>query len=257
MTKRLLPLIPKHKTYAEVFGGGAQLLFSKPVKFSKSEVYNDVDSNLYNFFKILQDDDRFQKLHHKLVYTPYCKEMFHEYRKTWRQEEDIIERVYQWFIIMRQNHSMHVGGRTPTWARTIEKDGSIAKTFKNKVDQLPQVVERWRHVIVDNLDWRECLEKYDKKSTFYYLDPPYVSSTRVDAKYDHELTDDDHEELIDKIQQLDSLVMLSGYRNPIYDKLDWESKDYKSKVYAGVKDGKHPERIETVWFNYQLQPTLF
>ena len=53
----LLKLMPPHKLYVELFGGGAALLFSKPP--SPIEVYNDIDSNLVNLFRVLRDDKLF------------------------------------------------------------------------------------------------------------------------------------------------------------------------------------------------------
>jgi len=53
MVKKLLPLIPQHKIYVEVFGGGASLLFAKEP--SPVEVYNDLNSDLVNFFRVLRD----------------------------------------------------------------------------------------------------------------------------------------------------------------------------------------------------------
>lgn len=46
----LLPLIPEHKHYVEVFAGSAKLLFAKPA--SDLEVMNDVSGDLINFFRI-------------------------------------------------------------------------------------------------------------------------------------------------------------------------------------------------------------
>jgi len=61
MVKKLLPLIPKHHTYVEVFGGAANLLLAKDP--SPVEVYNDIDSGLVNFFRVLRDKNKFQKFY--------------------------------------------------------------------------------------------------------------------------------------------------------------------------------------------------
>ena len=58
MVKKLLPLIPRHRIYVEPFGGGASLLFAKAP--APVEVYNDVDSGLVHFFRVLRDPEKSQ-----------------------------------------------------------------------------------------------------------------------------------------------------------------------------------------------------
>ena len=44
---------PPHRVYTEAFGGGASVLLRKGR--AKSEVYNDLDSEVVNLFRVLQD----------------------------------------------------------------------------------------------------------------------------------------------------------------------------------------------------------
>ena len=257
MTSNILPLIPDHDVYCEVFGGAAQMLFAKPPEWSNLEVYNDVNSDLVNFFRILQDDEKFEQFHRLATLTLYNRELFLEYRQTWREQTDIVKRVHQWYVVLRQSYSAIIGGRTPAWGYSRGMK-SPAKLFKKKVDSLPEIVDRWRNVQVENLDWRDAIQKYDSKSTFFYLDPPYVGETRVDAKYDNEMSDDDHEELVDMLLEIKGLVILSGYDNKIYNRLGWDKQGFDSYCYvAGNHYDKKEVRKECVWLNFTHQPTLF
>ncbi|KZN63360.1 hypothetical protein [Pseudoalteromonas luteoviolacea] len=81
-----------------------------------------------------------------------------------------------------------------------------------------------------------------------YLDPPYVHSTRTSkARYDYELTDDQHRLLLEILLGLPCYIILSGYRNSIYDEVlsDWWSMDFQAMSRGGV-------RTETVWCNFKL-----
>ena len=71
MTSKLLPFIPDHITYVEVYGGGASLLFAKPP--SKVEVYNDLNYDLVNLFRVIRDPSKFEKLQTMLSLTPYSR----------------------------------------------------------------------------------------------------------------------------------------------------------------------------------------
>ncbi len=84
------------------------------------------------------------------------------------------------------------------------------------------------------------------RETLVYLDPPYMHSTRTSkCRYKHELSDDDHWELLRILRAMSCNVMLSGYRNPLYNKslANWFSLDFQAMTRGGV-------RTETVWCNF-------
>jgi len=87
--------------------------------------------------------------------------------------------------------------------------------FKNLVDNLHQVVERLRGVVIECLGWKECMERYENENTFAYLDPSYPPETRVDKKvYDFELARNDHIKLRDYIKNWSGKICLQHtFRN--------------------------------------------
>ncbi len=97
----------------------------------------------------------------------------------------------------------------------------------------------------------DCLTSGGQKfeidqSTLIYLDPPFVMDTRKGRKlYDHELTDDDHKLLLSIIVELSCMVMISGYRNNIYDDVlkNWNRVDYRTMTRGGMVD-------ESLWMNF-------
>jgi len=79
-----------------------------------------------------------------------------------------------------------------------------------------------------------------------YCDPPYVMSTRSGRKiYTHEMTDQQHLELISLLLTIPAAVMLSGYRNAIYDDTlqAWHRSDFQAMTRGGV-------RTESIWMNF-------
>ena len=116
---------------------------------------------------------------------------------------------------------------------------------------------------IENLGRNDVLERYDRKETFFYLDPPYVHSTRRAGGYDHEMTDCDHRNLVDTLKNLKGKVLLSGYANEIYDTLGWRRMDYNVVSHAagrvrasglqGVGTSKEKQkRVESLWLNYEV-----
>ncbi|MCY4128970.1 MAG: DNA adenine methylase, partial [Gammaproteobacteria bacterium] len=196
LTQYLLPLIPSHRCYCEVFGGGASLLFAKPP--SRVEVYNDIDSDVVAFFRMFHDPEAFEMFKRKCYYTPYSREICFEYRNTWKEQTDPTERIYRWFCVNR----MMFGGRI----RDSRKGGWSCSTtqggrLKIIVDKLDEYVERLRDVQIDNRSWEVVLDVYDSPDTFFYLDPPYPVVTRTDANaYNYEMCSVGHERLIEAVR---------------------------------------------------------
>lgn len=105
---------------------------------------------------------------------------------------------------------------------------------------------------LENLPWQEVLNRYDDADVLFYLDPPYVLSTRVSPNiYLHDMENGEHVELATRLRNIKGLAMLSGYRNAIYDTIlaDWRTVDIQT--YCSISPAKtKPLRIETVWMNY-------
>lgn len=262
MVAKLLKFIPLHKTYVEVFGGGASLLFAK--RPSPVEVYNDIDSGLVNFFRVLRDRDKFQKFYEKVCLTPYSREEYDYCRSTWKDCEDEVERAYRWFVVARMSFSGNFGN---SWAFNVSASAKgIAKkcsAWLGVIDELPLMHQRFMTVQVEHKDFRDLIRTYDTKDTFFYLDPPYVPETRKGGKYKHEMTDKDHEDLVEILLGIKGKAMLSGYTNRIYKRLEdegWIRHDFETVCYAVGRTrgtgilGKNAalekqKRIESIWLS--------
>ena len=257
---KLLSRIPEHECYCEVFGGGGSLLFAKPP--SRVEVYNDIDSTLVDFFRLLQDPNAFKRFHDKLKSTPFSREVYDDFSKTWQNQTDRFERIYRWFVAMRQSFQ----GKLGSWgySRVGNSGGSLASRSRTIIDELPEVVYRLRGVGIENDSWEAILDRYDAETTFFYLDPPYFPEKRVTgADYKHELSVDDHRRLLERILTLEGKVLLSGYRNELYDAmLPWQRFDWSVANHATIKSrgsGLHGDgalkgkqkRVESLWLNYE------
>jgi len=261
MTKKLLPLIPEHKTYVEPFGGGASLLLAK--KPSPVEVYNDVDSGLVNFFKVLSDPKLFERFYRKVAVLPYSRELYNECRESWQECEDSVERAVRWFVVARQSFSGRFGA---SWSFAVTKSArgmaGRASWWLSAIEQLPEIHTRLQRVQIEHNDFRKVIKAYDTPETFFYLDPPYVHLTRSSSRYQHELSDADHKDLIELLKNIKGKVLLSGYDNPLYEDLGWHKKQWQTVCHAAGKTRaakiqgkgsakKMQPRTECVWMNYE------
>jgi DNA adenine methylase len=239
----ILPILENidHDVYAEPFGGGGGLLLAK--KRVTHEVYNDIDSSLFDFFEVLSKQDLYEKFVRRVSVLPYSKELFDKYVVTWEYEEDQVERVSMWFVIIRQVFSGLIGGGG--WSRGWKS----SKAWFSVLEKLPEVHERLQRVFLENIDFRKLFEKYDSEKTLFYVDPPYIEDTRVGGGYLHELTDEEHEELVQILLELEGKVVLSGFKNEIYAPLVENGWEVHTKMVAcsSSSSNKKGLREEVLW----------
>ena len=250
LSKYIIKIMPEHRTYVEVFGGGAAVLFAKPP--SPVEIYNDIDSGLVNFFRVLRDPEKYKKLQELLELTPYSREEFYYCRDTWKDVDDEIERARRWYYVAASSFS---GVWGVSWKHSAQTN--MAKRYYNKISAFDKFHQRIKNVQIENLDFRDLIPKYDTKDTLFYLDPPYMQTTRrrPNEGYVHEMSINDHKDLVKILLKIKGKAILSGYKTGLYKKLEdngWHRIDIKTKLTAHLSKRKD-EVTESLWINYDLR----
>lgn len=261
LAPRIVNLLPAHERYVEVFGGGASVLFAKAP--APVEVYNDVNQDLVRFMRVLADPEQFPQFHRGACLTQYSRKEYEFCRDTWRDCQDPVERARRWYVLARQSHNGHHG---EGWASSISSStcgmADVVNSWIKGLIALPAVHQRLRGVVIECDDFRAILDRYDEPGTLFYLDPPYVLSTRRGGpRYKAELSDYDHMQLVERLLQLRARAVVSGYAHGIYEPLEragWERIDIPWTAAAagrtkgtgllgkGAIKGKQ-DRIETIW----------
>ncbi len=249
LSNKLLTLLPEKRAgYIEVFGGGAQLLFAK--KPEKFEVYNDLDGNLVNFFRVLRDDSKVEQFIKKVKWMVYSREDYKIAKENYDKVEDEVERAFYFYSAVKMSmHSVLTGSNT--WSYSLNNDtmgwGKLIADFES-------IHNRLRRVQIENLDFRDLLTKYDREGILFYLDPPYVHSTRKinsNRAYKYEMDEGEHKDLINLLLEIKGMAVLSGYESEIYKELEdnnWKRFDFETVCRTNRKIGEpQPKRIETVW----------
>jgi DNA adenine methylase len=260
MIEFLLQFIPEHTTYVEVFGGSGALLFAKPP--SPVEVFNDIDSSIVNFFRVLKNKEKFEEFYRRLILTPYSREEFYYSRDT-IDEGDEIDRAVKLFILVKQSYA----GNCQDWSFSVLTSArgmaSSVSKYLHSIEELPKVIDRLIRVQIENYDYKKIFEIYDSENTFFYCDPPYVIEARnkTDKVYKFEFTNQNHEEFIDEVLKLKGMVLISGYEHPIYERLENNgfTKFIHQKVINTSGGSRAQNRIyarECVWANQKLLQKL-
>lgn len=220
LAPKLLPLIPDHEIYVEVFAGSAALFFAK--KPQGIEVLNDKDEGVMNLFTVLRDREMFTEFQRVVHLTPYSLREYAYCQSTWRDCKDPVEKARRFFFV---NRACHNGVMSAGFGREYKggRKGmtKAVSTMLNTIDRLPEIAARLRGALLDCADFRKIIKRYDAPGTLFYLDPPYVHSTRRTPKgYAHEMSDSDHEDLVELLLGIEGKAMLSGYDHPIYGPLE-------------------------------------
>lgn len=263
LANKFIPLFPEHKRYVEVFGGGGSILFAKPL--STIEIYNDLDSALFDFFSVLASPTQFRKFTRLVEAQPFCRKLHVHCFNSWAREKLLVNRVAKWYIAMRQGFS---GRLTEQWGYSVangrEGVSQCVSRWIGGIARLPEIHRRLQTVQIDNRDFRKVFRAYDKPDTFFYCDPPYVPETRRSGNYRCEMTSEDHVELVTVLLALEGKVMLSGYASDLYRPLEdagWQRREFETTCSAAGRtrssglqgNGKIKEkqkRTEVIWMNY-------
>ena len=253
---RLAPWIlshfPAHRVYVEPYGGAASVLLRKPRSYA--EIYNDLDGEVVNLFRVLQDDRSAARVRHLLHLTPFARA---EFDLAYELSADPIERARRLVMVCFMgfgSNAHNTATRTGFRANSDRSGSTPAHDWANYPDALSAVIERLRGVVVESRDALQVIASHDTPRTLIYADPPYVHSTRDEGKrqrdYRYEMTDGDHRALAATLHAVEGMVVLSGYACDLYDcelYPDWHRVERRT-----MADGARP-RVEVLWLNPAAQ----
>ena len=272
MRDKILPIIGrfKRKLYVEPFGGACGMLFGKQPE--KCEVYNDANELLTNLFTVLRNPNNIETLDKLLSVSPIGRSMFHQLKElmyAWkaldrgefirRKKEqqlegypDEIAVAYAFFYCMNGCYRGRISGGRATFAGGQKGDCSdnTVRAYYKARTSLPLFADRLQCVCIENLDYKECIKKYDAKDTFFYLDPPYA--VELSKGYATGWSESDECELVDLLACLKGNFVLSCYDTPQYERLlehgaTRETFDAFSTI-AQHGGGEASKRVETVYW---------
>ncbi len=209
LRKHIIPLIPDHTCYVEPFAGGAWVLFGKQP--SPVEVINDIDQELINFFRVLKHkpEELIQSFEWELV----SRAEFERLAQANPTQLSDIERAHRFYYLIMAGW----GGELdyPRFQTSISDGGHgnrLIGALKHLRKRMEPVHARLRTVIIENLSWEQCIDRYDRPKTFMYLDPPYPKNG---CNYKHNMQDwEDHRRLAVRLSETKCKWILSSYDTP-------------------------------------------
>lgn len=208
---------PKHTIYCEPFCGSASILLRK--ERSTHEVLNDKDKEVINFFDILRT--RTQEFADAIALTPFSR---YELQRSYEPSGDRFEQARRFYLQCWQAYGSNLKRRTG-WS--TEKSSRNWITRVDLWNRLPEhiavIADRLKSVRLENNDAIDVIKLWDSKEALFYVDPPYVSSTRSKSwkkeAYKTDIPDTYHAELAEVLHNIKGMAIVSGYESEMYDEL--------------------------------------
>src|SRR5438105_13722276 len=194
LRNRIIPLLPAHTCYVEPFAGAAWVLFGK--RPSAVEVLNDREQELVNFFRVVKEKP--EELITSFEWELVSRAEFERLANLDLGQLTDVQRAHRFYYLIMAGW----GGELdyPRFATSITDGGHgnrLIGALKTLRQRLQPIHDRLRTVIIENLDWRECIDRYDRVSTVMYLDPPYPDNK---CNYAYNMRNwQDHQELAQRL----------------------------------------------------------
>lgn len=263
LRKEIVACFPDRKDYrvlVEPYCGSCAITLAHDPE-GRVEICNDIDGQLINFWRVLQNQDASEELAQIIVNTPVARQEFDEAKARLLQPSSAngnkVRQAADFFLVNRQS----VAAQGDDWVRPV-----LTRTRRRMSDQISawgtaidntfeKVKARLMRILIENKPALEVIKKYaDNKGVVTYADPPYLQETRVskDAYKSFEMSSADHVELLTSLKQAQGFILLSGYPSNLYDDTlkGWHRfvKPMASHAGQGATKG---QKLEVLWLNYR------
>jgi len=245
MLKHILPIIPEHKTYAEIFFGGGAVFWAKQP--AEAEIINDYNGMVVNFYEQLKLN--YDALKAAIDATPYSRQTYQKAMVVYEHPYIYTPLVKAWafWIGTVQGFSNKIG----SWRASNPTSKEVLMCENKKLLITPELSARLRHVQIECVDAIRLIERLDSPDTFFYLDPPYVDS---DQGHYGGYTQEHFNSLLDALTRIKGKFLLSSYPNAVLDRYrsehGWDNDD--KNMHLSVSQNNR-RKTECLTANYPIR----
>jgi len=233
LRKQIISLLPTHTCYVELFAGAAWVLFGKPP--SDVEVLNDIDEEIVTFFRVVKEKP--EELVASFEWELVSRAEFKRQASLDPTRLNDVQRAHRFYYLIMAGWGGEL--KYPRFQTSISDGGHgnrLIGALETLQARLAPVHNRLRTVIIENMDWRKCVDRYDRKNTVMYVDPPYPDNG---ANYAHNMRDwREHQELAERLHNTECKWILSSYDIPEIRTLYPENYVVAVQMASGMKTKK-------------------
>ena len=246
----ILSFFPPHESYLEPYFGSGGVFFNKAP--CRIETINDLDGEIVNFFQVCREYPG--ELADALYLTPWSRD---ERDAAYEPAGDELERARRFCVRCWQTFGAFPH-KSNGWRNTTGRRLNGGPDNPKLWSRLPAIVceaaDRLLEVQIENRPALDVIQRHNGPEVLIYAGPPYIRSTRntsYDA-YNYEMTDADHEKLLQVLLKHEGMVLLSGYDNDLYNDIlrGWRKESSVTTAECGVS------RTECLWLNPAIDESL-
>jgi len=173
LAKKLVAMIEAvpHTTYAEPFVGMGGVFLRRQSK-PRVEVINDASGDVANFFRILQR--HLPALLDALAWQVTSRTEFERLTTLPPDSLTDVERAARFLYLQR----LAFGGKVVNRVFGVAPERPARFNAAALRPRLEAIHARLSGVVIESLGYADFIERYDRRGTLFYLDPPYYGSER-------------------------------------------------------------------------------
>jgi DNA adenine methylase len=165
LANKIIPRIPAHHCYCEVFTGASWLLFKK--EESPVEIINDINSDLVTLYRVIQNHlDEFMRY---LRWILVARQEFDRFKAENPETLTDIQRAVRFYFLLKCGYGAKINSPVFNIVTTSRPRLNLLRIE----EELSAVHLRLCQVYIENKGYQNVIQRFDKPDTFFYLDPPY------------------------------------------------------------------------------------
>jgi DNA adenine methylase len=249
----ILPMIPEHHVYTEVFFGGGAVFFAK--RQVKNETINDRLDLVVNFYRQIKLN--FDLLNREIQTTLFSRTLHNKALLIIRNKDlfSPVELAWAFWMCSNFSYGNKIGG-----GLKYSNDQSILppNVLKNNKEAFTSaILKRIELTIIENKEAIEILESRNVPKAFHYIDPPYPGA---DQGHYSGYSFDEFEILLKWLETCKGKFLLSNYDSDMLqryiEKNKWQSSMHTFNNKGMRKNDR--KKFEVLIWNYDLpQKTMF
>ncbi len=168
LARTIIDMMPEHHHYCEVFGGAGWVLFKKTA--SKLETINDINGDLVNLYRVFKyhPDALVQEFETQLI----SRDEFERLKASNSKTLTDIQRAARFYYLLRTCFGAKIS--EPNFFSHVERKPHLKLGDELKLT-LSKIHHRLQKVNIENRNFDTLIQKMDRPTTLFYLDPPYYN----------------------------------------------------------------------------------
>ncbi|WP_213766732.1 DNA adenine methylase [Caballeronia sp. dw_19] len=239
LADHLIPRFPKHECYVEVFAGGAALYFLRPP--AAVEVINDINGELINLYRVVQH--HLEEFVRQFKWALTSRQVFKWLQDTRPETLTDIQRAARFYYLQQncfgaklESQSFGTATTTPPGLNLLRLEETLSAAHL-----------RLAATFIERLDWKACIDRYDRPHTLFYLDPPYWETEGYGVPFEHA----EYVAMAARLRTLKGRAIVSLNDHPdirrAFDGFHIETVDIKYTVGGGGREAARKEVIIFSW----------